>query len=525
MGKWKFYLLLPMFAVLAFGSVSFAQEIDKEALKAEFRAELKAELKKELLSELKEEMKAEILSETKAEVQEATLGLRDVLRTDFADEIRAEIMQEDISGAVEEALAGSAIMGGLFKGTTVSGYLETIFTYNLRQSGEDDDFGAVSGLSNADIAGWNYLGERQDNSFALEAFAIFFDKEATDEHPVGWQAHLYFGEKAKRITFLGAAGFNSTGSLTGTDDTGRNDIVTIAAANITWNAPVLGKKLPITMGKMYTWIGYELVENIGNPNYSHGLIYNNAIPFTHMGMSFDVSEFIPSDKWGLQLKYVNGWDSFVDNNEAKSFGTYLTYEPTADWFFSLATIYGNEGWNKRIGDPFDGDAGGTQLDGYTTANNGGATFMYDIVVTYSLPQVDKLSLGANWDWGQIEDFVEHNGIDPGGAMTSGFVTGLSSAQWWAAAAYVMYDFTDNQMGAFRYEYLDDTDGARTFGNSVWDVTYTHNITVAENLMIRPEVRYIKHNVDDSSEISHGKSTDSLTNDSETILTMGVEYVF
>ena len=45
MGKMKFYLLLPMIAVLAFGSVSFAQSTDNEALKAELRAELKAELK------------------------------------------------------------------------------------------------------------------------------------------------------------------------------------------------------------------------------------------------------------------------------------------------------------------------------------------------------------------------------------------------------------------------------------------------------------------------------------------------
>ncbi len=264
MSKWKFYLLLPMFAVLAFGSVSFAQNIDKEALKAELRAELKAELMQELLAELK--------SETKASVQEATVGLRDVMRTDFADEIRAEIMQEDISGAVEEALASSAIMGGIFSGATVSGYLETIFTYNLRQHGEDDDYGLPGGLANADINGWNYLGERNDNSFALEAFAIFFDKATTDEHPIGWQAHLYFGEKAKRITFLGAGGFNGSAdsdghfNVLGTDDTARNDIVTIAAANITWDAPVFGKKLPITMGKMYTWIGYELVESIGNPN-------------------------------------------------------------------------------------------------------------------------------------------------------------------------------------------------------------------------------------------------------------------
>ena len=93
------------------------------------RAELKAELKQELMAELK--------SETKADIQEATVGLRSVLRADFKDEIRTETMQEDISSAVEEALAGSAIMGGLFKGATVGGFIDTNFMYNLRNSGEN----------------------------------------------------------------------------------------------------------------------------------------------------------------------------------------------------------------------------------------------------------------------------------------------------------------------------------------------------------------------------------------------------
>ncbi len=490
----KVYLLLPFFvafAIFAGGMLYADVDVVAEGGKVSTvdLAALKAELKREIKAELAAERAPVSKPYGEAEAQSA------------------------ISSALEE----SGILSGLFKGTNVSGYLETIFTYNLRQSGEDDVRTGV-GLGNADMNGWNYLGERHDNSFALEAFAMFFDKEATDEHPVGWQAHLYFGEKAKRITFLGAGGFSSTGATAdGTDDTARNDIVTIAAANITWNAPVAGRTVPITMGKMYTWIGYELVENIGNPNYSHGFIYNNAIPFTHMGMSFDVSEFLPSDKLGLQLKYVNGWDSFIDNNEAKSFGFYLTYEPTDDWFWSLATIYGNEGWNKRTG--------GATGDSYTSENNGGATMMMDIVATYSLPQVDKLSLGANFDLGYIEDFVAHD-VNANGIVDVN--EGLSGAHWWAAAAYAMWDFTDRQMGALRYEYMDDTDTARTFGYSLWDITYTHNITVAENLMLRPEIRYIKHNTigsADDPDPSHGKSTDTLTNDSETILTLGVEYIF
>ncbi len=497
MGKMKFYLLLPMIAVLAFGSISFAQSTDMDALKAEIRAELKAELKQELLAELK--------SETKADIQEATFGLRDVLRADFKDEIRSEIMQEDISSAVNDALAGSAIMGGLFKGVTATGFIDTNFSYNLRKHGEST---ATGGGRNGNDS-INYVGENEDNSFNLNSFTLFLDKEATDEHPIGWQMHTYWGETAQRITFAGPGN-----DAAAADDgaAGANDRFAIATANITWNAPVFGKHVPITMGKIYTWIGYELVENIGNPNYTHGTVYNNAIPFTHTGMSFDVSEFLPSDKWGLTLYLVNGWDTYIDNNSTKSYGAYLTYQPNDDFFISLATINGGEG------------------DSFGTAHeNGDQTFMYDIVATYSLPQVDKLSLGFNWDHGRVQ--------------RAGLNTG-SSAHWWAAVGYLMYDYTDNQQGAFRYEYFDNTDGAKApnigRGGSMWTATYTHNITIAENLLLRPEIRYNQYS-DSIGNTYNGTSTtnglESLTwgrtdengntsrDDSETILNLGVEYVF
>jgi hypothetical protein len=282
---------------------------------------------------------------------------------------------------------------------------------------------------------------------------------------------------------------------------------------------------------MYTWIGYELVENIGNPNYSHAATYNNGIPFTHMGLKFDVSEFLPSDKWGLSLYYVNGWDSFIDNNESKSYGAYLSYAPNDDFFISIGAIYGNEGWNTRSG------AAVTDPTGFDPAsrNNGGATMMYDIVITYALPQVEKLSLGFNWDHGYIQDFVGHDTAtlvnvqekhwkDPEYEIQyTGLVNGTSGAHWWAAVGYAMYDFTDNQMGAFRAEYFDDTDGARFFGISFWTLTYTHNITIADNLLLRPEVRYNKYNTPDGEEIVHGDKGN--TADDEVILTFGAEYVF
>ncbi len=480
MGRMKLYLLLPMIAVLAFGSVSFAQSTDMDAL----RAELKAELKQELMAELR--------SETKADIQEATVGLRSVLRADFKDEIRTEIMQEDISSAVEDAIAGSAIMGGLFKGATVGGFIDTNFMYNLRNHGDTTGGTNDGGRNKTDVM--NFVGENEDNTWALENFAMFWDKGATDEHPIGWQMHTYWGEKAQRITFLGPGADTTT--TANNSEAGSARRFAIATANITWDAPVFGKTVPITMGKMYTWIGYELVENIGNPNYTHCMTYNNAIPFTHMGMSFDVSEFLPSDNWGLTLYAVNGWDSYIDNTEGKSFGAYLTYAPNDDFFISLAGIHGPESFGNQ-----------------SESDN---TMMYNVVVTYALPQVDKLSLGYDWNHGYMEDRILHSS---GGNVPNG----RAGAHWWATAGYAMVDFTDNQMGALRYEYYDDTDGAKGFDYSLWTLTYTHNITIADNIMFRPEIRYNKYNVPDTKEISHGDKGNTF--DNETIIGVGVEYVF
>jgi len=296
---------------------------------------------------------------------------------------------------------------------------------------------------------------------------------------------------------------------------------------------------------MYTWIGYELVENIGNATYSHAATYNNAIPFTHMGIKFDVSEFLPSDKWGLSLYYVNGWDSYIDNNEGKSYGAYLSYQPNDDFFISLAAINGPETSTPSRGEPYltfdqkgnkdigeSGNLHGTYLQddvadgsGFSGKNSSQNVFMYDVVITYALPQIEKLSLGFNWDHGRAKgNEGGYWGVDPNGGGSPN-----SSAHWWAMVYYAMYDYTDNQMGAFRYEYFDDDDGAKGFGISMYTLTYTHNITIADNLLLRPEFRYNKYNVSNAQEeagmgLTHGIDGEFNNND-EIVLAFGAEYVF
>ncbi len=519
MRKLKSYLWLPIFAILAFSSMSFAQDIDREELKAEIiqavitvlKSETKDDAQKEALkAEIMQEVMALLKNETKAEVQEATLGLRDVLRSDIQSDISAKIMEEtdDLSLQMEENLANSTIVGGVLKGVTAGGFIDINFMYNLRLHGDSEN------RENASPSGVNWIGENEDNSFTAESFALFLDKEVTDEDPIGWQFHTYMGEKAKRITWSG----ERAGVLTtGTDDTARNDIVTIATLNFSWNAPVFGKHVKFTVGKMYSWMGYELTENISNPNYSHGMANNQFMPFTNFGLSADVSEFLPGDKWGLSLYYVNGWDSFIDNNKSKTYGSYLTYAPNHDFFISLATIYGKEGMGFRRGvKPEEGETAGVIDD-----SNGNTTALYDIVINYELPQVEKLSLGFEWLHGYVENGVGHS------ALGDGITTGMSTLNFWAAVGYAMWDFTDAQQGALRYEYVDDTEGL-WFGYSMWSLTYTQNIMISNHIMIRPEIRYNKFNVSDDEEIAfidNGDPDSNITDDSETIIGVGFEYVF
>lgn len=392
-------------------------------------------------------------------------GERETLKKELKEEIQAEMVKEP-SGAESPLL-------NAFKGVKLSGFVDTNYFFN-------DD--APTGENK--LSPLNYVGENENKSVTFESFTLFLDKEATEEHPVGWQLHTYFGEKAKRITFLGQ---------TTTNDPDRNDIFTVATANVSWIAPV-GKGITFTFGKFYTWIGAELVENINNPNYQHGILYNNAIPFTHTGIS---AGYDLTDKLHLTLYGVNGWDSFVDNNSSKSIGYYLSYEPTDKAFISFAGIHGAEGWNN--------DKGPIPSDVQRRSSTGGLTQMFDIVASYKL--TNKLKLMLNGDWGIAED----------GAMdiANGLALG-TTGHWWGVAGYAIYDFTDWVQGVVRYEYFDDTDGVRFFDQSIWETTVTLNVKMRENLLFRPEYRHNNYSRPDVA---------GVRDSGEDIVGIGIEYLF
>ncbi|MCF6157251.1 MAG: hypothetical protein E3K32_01475 [wastewater metagenome] len=389
----------------------------------------------------------------------------------FTTPVSAQIL--DVVPEEDAQVTEEGILTTLLKDLNVSGFVDTNYFYNDEAPAGQDSLTPL-----------NFIGENENHSLTFESFALFLDKEATDEHPIGWQLHTYFGEKAKRITFLGEED---------TNDVDRDDIFTVATANVSWIAPI-GKGITFTFGKIYTWIGAELVENINNPNYQHGTLYNNAIPFTHTGMS---ASYDLTDTVSLTLYGVNGWDSFIDNNSSKSWGWYLTYTPTDRFFISLAGIHGAEGW--------DNEAGPIPANVQRTESNGGFVSLFDLVTTYQL--TSNLAFMLNVDWGQAEDA----GLD----IANGVATG-NTGHWFGVAPYAMYDFTDWIQGVIRYEYFDDRDGVRFFDQTIWDVTLTLNIEMRENLLFRPEYRYIHYSDPDAIGVK-----DSSAN----IYGIGIEYIF
>ena len=97
------------------------------------------------------------------------------------------------------------------------------------------------------------------------------------------------------------------------DGAGGGDDFTVSQGFVTYKAPV-GKGLDFKFGKFATWIGAELWESVDNPNFSRSLLYQKAIPFTNTGLSMSYPLL---DQLTATFYLVNGWDTFVDNNNSK----------------------------------------------------------------------------------------------------------------------------------------------------------------------------------------------------------------
>lgn len=318
----------------------------------------------------------------------------------FAEEA-AKPSAADIASAVKDALGASF-------------YVQGGYTYNL--NGQTDNNLRVF--------------DQDANSFLLDLAQLSFSRTA-ERGGVGYLIKLSAGETAKKIhsTGLGSA----------------DDPFDLTDAYITYLAPV-GEGLELTFGKFETFHGAEVIPAAGNWNYSRSLLFNFAIPFTHVGFKamYPVTDYL---KLGFHL--VNGWDNLNDNNKDKSFGYSAVVTPLEGLCVALNFMHGPE----------------------KDENNHDMRYLADVVATYQTP-LAGLSLMANYDYG----YEENNGESP--------------SVWQGVAGYARYQATEMLAAAVRGEWFDDRTGLRTgTAQTLYEVTFTPEIKIAGNLLIRPEYRH------------------------------------
>ncbi len=156
------------------------------------------------------------------------------------------------------------------------------------------------------------LYDRFHDEFEVNAARLTIQKPvAIDRRDAGFQVDLLYGQNASQI--------RSAGLSLGDDGD-------IPQAFVTLNVPTgQDRYVRFAAGKRWTMMDVEYVDDILNPNYSHGYPYIYVSNFTDVGLSVEAKVFgvVEAD-----VRLINGWDVVEDNNKAKSVMARLGITPS-----------------------------------------------------------------------------------------------------------------------------------------------------------------------------------------------------
>jgi hypothetical protein len=345
-----------------------------------------------------------------------------------------------------------------------------------------DDIKSWLGLSIYFQGGYNYnfanpdsqvnglrVFDQKANSFTLDLAQMVFNKDAA-VGSVGYRLKLSAGETAKYI------------HATGLGDS--DDPFDLTEAYINYTAPI-GKGLKFQFGKFVTMHGAEVIEARDDMNYSRGLLFNYAIPFTHTGLMIG---YPFSDKISASFYVVNGWDNFDDEGSSKTLGLSVSWTPVEQISIVANVMNGREVL-----------AAGASCSDSICSNR----FLSDTVIT--VKPVKNLTFVVNTDYATQANAAPDDG----------------DAKWYGIAGYARYDFNDLFSATVRGEYFNDSDGVRTgTAQKAKEVTFTPEFRVVKNLIVRPEYRH-----DWSDQNVFDSHSGTLNKKSQDTIALGVMYTW
>ena len=321
----------------------------------------------------------------------------------------------------------------------ITGYITTSYTWASNPTGDK-------------ITGHFY--DRYHDTFVPNALRLGIEKlAATDKVDIGARFELLFGTDAQVTQALVDGGTFNLG-----------DYGDLTEAYVTINVPTGGPDhfVQFKAGKMWTIMGYEVIDDVLDPNLSVGNQFTYLENFTNVGVGADF-KFGP--KLDAQLRLINGWDVVQDNNTRKSLMGRVGWNPTSTFTLGVLGYWGPE-----------------QTDNTDDTRQG-----VDVVATFK--GLTKTTLVGQFDYGS-EDGIGSDG---------------GSATWWGIGGWLIRDLGATTQLALRGDYIDDKDGVRTsnvFGfpaassRQFGSVAATLNWRILAKVLVRPELRYDFSSKDD-----------------------------
>ena len=283
--------------------------------------------------------------------------------------------------------------------------------------------GAASNEDTADGSLFLRSMDAGDGQLALDALQVGADVTLTDGFTLKFT--LLSGQDAKVL--------NATSMDTGS--------IAFPEAQLIWT----GDKDTFRLGRMYTAMGMEVMDQTQDITASRGLLFTYAIPLGQVGADWHHT-FTPV--WSTDLYVYNGEDKITDNNKSKTLGVGVTYNHAgaSDKFVTLMAFSGAE-----------------QTSTGASATNGAEG-----------RKRNRLSLAGQWTWGASTlQFEGEAASEPflaseiAGSQGSANVT----AKWSGLGLIYKYQINDFWSVNARAEEMQDNTGVRLNGDTTVNTTF------------------------------------------------------
>jgi hypothetical protein len=364
--------------------------------------------------------------------------------------------------------------------------LEEMFLYGYLENSYVVNLGQASPHNVNDLRFYDH-----DADYSWNALELSFKKDPSERYPWGFGVVTTAGMDSQKNHSLGI--FRDLGD--GGPyfrNTAKYDLVEAYGSVLL----PLGEGLTVKAGKSATLVGYEVIENPKNLNFSRSFLYTLGTPYTHTGLLVTY----PFTKWlAATLGFSNGWDNADNpNGYLKAMGS-LAFTPSDK--FSITT-------NFHVGP----EQLRSQMIGQVNQR-----WIVDTTVLYT--GIDKLTLAVNFDFAGEQN-------DP--VLVALGTRKHNASSWSGVAGYAAYDWTKALRTVLRLEYFADPQGVRNGitvpGHNVdyYEITPTVEYKIWRGLIGRLEYR---HDQASTKSFSLTNFSTSPTSRAQDTFSVALSYVF